>query len=211
MTTAALTRSAARATGRSARTLAAALIAYGVLGCVVVLALTLAVAPAMSTLDALARSSADVQGTLTTTRDAFDGFGTSLIEARRSSERAASTARTTAKTARQLGDAMGISIFGARPLLPIANGFQQQSSDLDALATELDALGTALARDETDVESLRDQVTALRDRAIVLSASAPETLPLAPILYALLAWLALQAIGAIWVGGALWKAASGKA
>lgn len=194
-----------RVTRRAARAIAAALMAYGIAGALLMLVLSLAVAPAMGTIDALARSSADVQRTLTTTRDAFDGFGVSLVEARLSARRAATTARSTAATAKQLADAMGISIFGARPLLQIATGFEQQSSDLEALATELDKLASALQRDERDVTVLRDQMDVLRERVAVIGVMTAPTVPIAPILYALLAWMGVQAVSAIWAGVALWR------
>jgi len=197
-----------RVTRRTARAIAAALMAYGIAGALLVLVLSLAVAPAMGAIDALARSSADVQRTLTTTRDAFDGFGVSLVEARLSARRAATTARSTAATAKQLADAMGISIFGARPLLQIATGFDQQSSDLEALATELDKLASALQRDERDVTVLRDQMDVLRERAAVIGVMTAPTVPIAPILYALLAWMGVQAVAAIGAGVALWRSES---
>lgn len=179
--------------------------AYGILGALLVSALALAAGPAMGTVDALARSSADVQLTLTATRDAFDGFGLSLVEARLSAQRAATTARTTAATAKQLADAMGINIFGARPLLSIATGFERQSTDLEALATELDALALALQRDERDVKVLRDQLGVLSDRAAWIGSTSPPAVPVAPILYALLLWMGLQSVGAFWAGTALWR------
>jgi hypothetical protein len=196
----------ARVPRRVARAIGAALMAYGAAGALLISVLALSVAPAMATLDAVAGSSVDVHRALTTTRDAFEGFGVSLVEARRATTRAATSARTTASTSRQLADAMGISIFGARPLLPIAQGFEQQRKDLEALAVELDALAETLQTDEKDVRTLRDQVVVLRDRAALLGAAAGSGPPLAPILYALLGWFGLQAVAAFWAGTALWRA-----
>ena len=196
----------ARVPPQIARPLAAALMAYGAAGALLISLLALSVAPAMATLDALAGSSVEVHRALTTTRDAFDGFSVSLVEARRATARAATSARTSASTARQLADAMGISILGARPLLPIAQGFEQQRKDLEALAVELDALAETLQTDEKDVRALRDQVLVLRDRADLLGAAAGSGPSLAPIFYALLGWLGLQAVAAVWAGTMLWRA-----
>jgi hypothetical protein len=205
VTSAASARVFRRVTRRTARALAAALMAYGIFGALIVSALAVAAAPASATLDALARSSADVQLTLTATRDAFEGFGVSLVEARLSAQRAATTARSTAATAKQLADAMGLSVFGVRPLLPLAAGFERQSTDLEALATELDALAVALQRDERDVRTLTERVGVLSERAGWLAATSPPAVPIAAILYALLLWMGLQSAGAFWAGAALWR------
>jgi hypothetical protein len=179
--------------------------AYGASGVLLISLVALSLAPALGALDAVARSSGDVQRAFTTTRDALDGFGVSLVEARRSTVRAAAATRTSASTARQLAAAMGISILGARPLLSIAQGFEQQSKDLEAVAVELDALAETLQTNEKDVRTLRDQVVILRDRAEIIGAVAPSDL-LGPLLYALLVWFGLQAVAAFGVGAALWRA-----
>src|SRR5260221_7270094 len=154
--------------------------AYGAVGLLVLMLLGVSVAPAVATMDALARSSSDVERTLATTRDAFDTFASSLVEARRSAQQAAVTAHGASATAKQLGDAMAISIFGAQPLLSLATNFRKQATDVESLAIDLDALGTTLSRDERDVRALRDQLAALHDR-MVLIASASSTATSFPI------------------------------
>ena len=187
------------------RTIATALIGYGAIGLLMVIALALSVAPALSTLDAVARSSSDVERTLATTRDAFDTFGRSLVDGRRSTEQAALTARHASATAKQLGDAMSISIFGAQPLLSLATGFRQQATDIESLAIDLDALGTDLSRDQRDVGAIRDQIAALHDRTVLISASGMWSLPIGPVLYLVLLWLGAQAAAALWIGVVLWR------
>jgi hypothetical protein len=189
----------------SERILGTALVAYGVVGLLLVAVLALSIAPALATLDAIARSTTEVERTLATTRDAFDGFATSLVEARRSTQQAAITARSTATTARQLADGMSISIFGVQPLVSIAGGFRQQSTDLAALADDIDALGAALSRDERDVRAVRDRISELHDRTVLAASSPATAIPLAPILYALLLWIAAQAAAAVWLGVLLWR------
>jgi hypothetical protein len=187
------------------RVVAGALIAYGALGLLVVAALAASVGPALSTMDALSRSSADVERTLATTRDAFDTFASSLVEARRSSQQAAVTARGASATAKQLGDAMAISIFGAQPLLSLATNFRKQATDIESLAIDLDALGTVLGRDERDVRAIRDQLAALHDRTVLIASSSAASAPIGPVLYLLILWLGAQAAAALAAGVLLWR------
>jgi len=199
-----------RLVGRRRRAMGLALVGYGVAGALLLAAAALSVGPSVETIEALARSSADVRATLAATRDAFDGFGTSLVEGRQSAERAASSARSSAAAAGQLAQAMSLSIFGQQPFRTIAAGFAQQSADLETLARELDDLGTALGRNEADVRDLRDHIGALHARTSVL-ASSPVVAGvdrIAPLAYALLGWLALQALAALWLGIVLWREAA---
>ena len=141
-----------RSIGRPrARVVGALLLAYGLVGVVVLSTLAMAVLPMTATLDTVARSSADVSQALASTRDAFDGFGSSLTEAQRSAERAAAAARSSSQAAGQLANSMSLSIFGAQPLISLATGFRQQSDDLSALASELDVLAASLSRNGDDV------------------------------------------------------------
>ncbi|HET8569145.1 MAG TPA: hypothetical protein VFM93_09185 [Candidatus Limnocylindria bacterium] len=197
----------ARVGRRRARTIAAVLIAYGATGALLLAVVGLTIAPAIAGMETLAGSARDVRSALATTRDAFDGFRVSVVEGRRSAERAAVTARSTAGTARQLSDSMSVSIFGAQPLLPIASGFVRQSQDLDALAAELDLLATSLGRNEGDVRALREEVAALHARAASLAAVPLGSGPIAPVAYALIAWLAVQAVAAVAAGLAIWRRA----
>ena len=190
---------------RAKRGLAIGLMAYGALGLVLVAALAASVGPALSTIDAVARSSADVEQTLATTRDAFDTFASSLVEGRRSAQQAATTAHRASATAKQMGDAMAISIFGAQPLLGLATQFRQQATDIENLAIDLDALGTALSRDERDVRAIRDQLAALHDRTVLIASSPATSFPIGPVLYLLILWLGAQAAAALWAGVLLWR------
>ena len=187
------------------RAVGVALIGYGALGLLLVIALALSVAPVVSTVDALARSSNDVERTLATTGDAFDTFGRSLVEGRRSAEQAAVTARHASATAKGLGDAMSISIFGAQPLLGLATSFRQQGNDIESLAVDLDALATTLSRDERDVAAVRDQIGALHDRTVLISKSLASPPPVAALLYLALLWLGAQAAAAVGVGVLIWR------
>ncbi len=193
-----------RAERRRRRSFATALIVYGGVGLVLVVLLAFSLAPALGTLDALERSSGDVRDTLTTTRDAFERFGTSLGDARASAQRAAVTARSSASTARQLASGMDITVFGLQPLAQLATSFESEAGDLDALGVELDGLAASLAGDETNVAVLRARVATLADRASLIAAGG-EAISFVPVFYALLAWLGAQAVAAMAVGVALWR------
>jgi hypothetical protein len=193
---------------RRARVAAVALVTYGAIGFVLAIALAAAIAPALAGIDALARSSIDARRALSSTHDAFDGFAVSLVDARASAERAAASARSSAATARRLGDAMSLNIFGVQPLLPIAGDFRRQSQDLDDLATSVDQLAAALGENELDVRVLRDDVSALRDRiAAVDSVSALQAAPVGIVLLLVVAWFAIQALAFVLAGAALWRSA----
>lgn len=182
---------------------AGALIAYGVSGMLLLAALSASLLPMTATIDAIARSSNDVRSTLVTTQNAFDDFGTSLATAKRSAQRAADAARSSAAAAKQLADGMSISIFGAQPLIGLAAGFRQQSSDLQSLADELDRLATSLGTNETDVHAIRVEISSLASRAAVIGGGSALLLP---ALFVLLAWLAVPAVVAVWAGIALFRA-----
>jgi hypothetical protein len=193
---------------RRARFIAAALVTYGAIGLVLAVALAAAIAPALTGIDALSRSSVDARRALSSTTDAFDGFASSLVDARLAAERAAASARSSAATARRLADAMSLSVFGAQPLLPIASDFRRQSQDLEELAAGVDQLAAALSANELDVRVLRDDVSVLRDRVAGLdSVSALQAVPVGFVLLLVVAWFAVWALAFVVAGGALWRSA----
>jgi hypothetical protein len=203
-----LTTSVRRFGRRRVRFIATALVTYGATGLLLAIALAAAITPALAGLDALARSSIDARQALSSTRNAFDGFAVSLVDARTSAERAATSARSSAATARRLGDAMSLSVFGAQPLLSIATDFRRQGQDLDDLAVSVDQLAAALARNELDVRVLRDDVSVLRDRVAALdTVSALQVTPAGIVLLLVVAWFAVQAVAFLVAGVALWRRA----
>lgn len=188
---------------RYARPLGLALAAWGLLGLVLIGLVALTVEPALDTADALGQRETvtDVQAALDTTVASLGGVGASVVEGRRAAEDAGIAVREIAATTEQLAQGMSLSIFGAQPFLPIAEGFRRQTHSLEQLATDLDALTTSLRRNESDVAALRASAVVLRDRVdSVVPASAVPASSLRPLIYALLAWLALPAIGAIGAG-----------
>ena len=186
------------------RMFAAALIGYGAVGVLLLAGLAVSLLPMTATIDAIARSSDDVRSTLLTTQNAFDDFSTSLGAARRSAERAADAARSSAAAAKQLADGMAISIFGAQPLIGLSSGFQRQSTDLQSLAEELDRLAASLGTNETDVRAIRTEIASLSSRVALISGGSALLLP---ALFLLIAWLAVPAVLGLWLGVALLRAA----
>jgi len=182
------------------RVIAITLLSYGLAGVILLTTLAVAVLPMTATIDTIARSSADVSQALASTRDAFDGFGSSLTEAERSAERAAAAARSSSQAANQLANGMSLSIFGAQPLISLATGFRQQSDDLAALAGELDALAASLAKNGDDVRELREEVATLHTRATSLGTSSAGPSWLVPALLLLIVWLAIPPLAALVAG-----------
>ena len=180
-----------------------ALVTYGAAGLLILAILAIAVLPTTATLDNLSRSAAEVSDTLSATRDAFDGFNTSLLEAQRSAERAAAAARSSARAASGLADGMSVSILGVQPLVSLAANFRQQSDDLTALATTLDQLGLSLARDAVDVRAIRSEVAMLHSRVSAIGTSEATSPLLVPALALLFAWLGVLPTASLIVGARL--------
>ena len=191
------------AAGRYARPFGLALVAWGLLGLVLIGVAGTTLEPALTTADALGEreTALELRAALDTTVASLGGVGTSVVEGRRASEDAGTAVRDIAATTDQLAEAMSLSIFGAQPFLSIAQGFERQTTSLEQLARDLDALTTALRRNETDVAALQQSAVVLRDRVdrLVPAASTPVA-NLRPLLYSLLAWLALPALAAIGAG-----------
>ncbi len=189
--------------GRYARPFGLALVAWGLLGLVLIWLVAATAEPALSSADALGEreTAVELRTALDTTVASLSGVGTSVLEGRRAAEDASTAVREIATTTDQLAEAMSLSIFGAQPFLSIAQGFERQTTSLEQLARDLDALTTALRRNETDVAALEASALVLRDRVdrIVPASSVPAS-TLRPLLYALLGWLALAAVGAIGTG-----------
>jgi hypothetical protein len=196
--------------GRFARPLGIALVAWGLLGLVLIGLVGVSIEPALATADALAENgtAADLEAALNTTVASLGGVGISVLEGRRAAEDAGTAVREIAATTDQLAEAMSLSIFGAQPFLSIAQGFERQTTSLEQLARDLDDLTAALRRNASDVAALQASALVLRDRvhSIMPASSAPAS-DLRPLIYALLAWLALPALAAIGAGAWLLRSA----
>lgn len=192
------------------RALAAGLIAYGLLGLVlVVLALPISVDLA-GRVERLA-SSAD--GTLraasasaSAAAEALDGLDEGLGRSAASSGAAARLARDAGATLDSLAAAMQLSIFGAQPLLPLADDFATSADQAAELGDQLDRITDSLTISKGDlgvlhaqIDALAVELTELRGATTERAAGAP---PLTAVGVVLLAWLAVPALASLAAG--LW-------
>ena len=137
---------------------------------------------------------------------AFANVDASLGEGQASTDAAATLARDASQTLSSLGRAMELSIFGAQPLLPLADDFDRSAEQANALGDTLDAVGGSLDATRTDagaigiqLERLATELGELRD-ATGTDGDAP---PIRLILGLVLAWLLVPAIGGLIAGWAL--------
>lgn len=137
------------------------------------------------------------------TADSFTGVDDSLAEGEASTNAAAVLARDASLTLDSLANAMSLSILGTRPLEPLAADFAASAGQASALADTLEGVGDSLAdtrEDMTLIGSELDQLAvelgALRGASSTDGAAPPIRL----FVMMVLAWLALQAVGAL-IGG----------
>lgn len=138
--------------------------------------------------------------------DAFTNVDVSLSEAEGSAGAAATLARDASGTLASLGTAMRLSVFGAQPLLPLADEFDASAEQATALGDTLDRVANSMGETRTDVarigaelDDLGVELAALRE-ANGDAGSAP---PLRLFVLLLLAWLLVPAIGGLLAGLAL--------
>lgn len=206
---------------RFLRVAAVGLVVYGVFGFALLgLAYTVA-AQTFAQVDALRRSvdqqrvalSASLQTTsqaLASAATTFDGFGTTLAEARGSSLQAAQFARELGTTMADMAAASNIQIFGLAPLGGLGAGFDRASQQLAGLGTDLERTGQALGKNVDDVAAIeasvaqaRAQVDALARAfdATTLPGAQPELMrPFELAIYGLLLWLGCQALVSVVLG-----------
>lgn len=194
------------------RILAWLLGAYAALGVIFVLAALLVGAPLVARLD---RATTSVQTTLAAATeaadaaaDAFGGFDTSLVQARTSATDAATLSRQTSATLNALAANMSISLFGAQPLLPLADQFTQSADQLQRLGDNLDGIGAALGVNRDDIARVGTRMRALADRLTALEGRIGAEqlaggLPISLLFYGFLLWqllpIAAAAVGSAWL------------
>lgn len=192
------------------RPMAWALIVYGVLGLLLVIGgavigLDAAVrierltVTAGGTLDAAARSTRAAA-------ESFTSIDSSLSEAGASADAAAVLAREAGATLDSLALAMQLSVFGAQPLISLADEFANSADQAVGLAEQLDTVGGSLGDTRTDVAVIGVELETLSRELEALQGSGETgagSPPLRLMIGLLLAWLAVPAIGAIMFGLAL--------
>lgn len=189
------------------RALGWALLAYGITG------LALVVVGAIGGLEMAGRvedlavqadtTLAAAEDATQATADSFTGVDDSLAEGEASTVAAAVLARDASLTLDSLANAMSLSILGTRPLQPLAADFAASADQASALADTLEGVGASLADTRDDMaligsrlDQLADELGALRDASSTDGAAPPIRL----FVMMVLAWLGLQAVGAL-IGG----------
>jgi hypothetical protein len=198
-----------------ARAFAIGLVAYGIVG-ILLLAVTFVAGGAG--VDRVERLTASLSGTLDVAANAARTSATAMTNLEAGVAQGVSGARDASQladqasaTSAQLAAAMRISLFGTQPLLPLAASFEQLSGQLDSLSTNLDNIGGALDTSGTDLGSVQRQMDRLATRLeeIVVPNGAVAMIGAGGLrltFMALLLWLAIPAVGALVVGLALLSA-----
>ena len=195
--------------GRAVRIGGWALIAYGLAG---ILLLLIAFAAASGPLGTAQRLLVSLDGTLHAAADtarststALDSVDSGLGEAQRGTADASTLVADAAATSGRLASAMGLTIFGAQPLIGLSDDFEAIQTQLTGLSANLDAVSGAMATSSDDLDDVRIDVARLateiervRDTT---GTDAGGTGSIGLAVGVLLAWLALPAIAAL-IGGA---------
>jgi hypothetical protein len=198
-----------RFTPRQTRILGGALVAYGLHGLLVIAGALAIGAPAIGRVEGMIASAVSTMSAAsrvaTTAADSFDGLGSSMEQARSSATDAASLSREAAATSADLANAMSVSIFGAQPLISLADDFSAMSGQLQGLAVDLDGISAALTGSDDDLarvgrrlRSLAADLSDLRDR--VEARTDEPLIPLSLLFYGFLLWQALLVVASLAVG-----------
>ncbi len=193
------------------RILAWLLAAYAIAGAVLVAAALLVGGPLVARVDRLTTSAVETMDAATdaanAAADAVDGFDASVVEAQASAQDAAGLSRETAATVEALAAAMSLQVFGAQPLLPLADEFERSAEQMRALGDNLDAIGAALTTNRDDIATvgtrmreLADSLTGLQGR---IGQERTAGIPLTWLYYGFLLWQVLPilaaAVGSTWL------------
>lgn len=181
------------------------LLAWGLLGAILVVTVAMAGLDAAGRAERLLSSSnRALDAAATSTRSAAEALGGvegGIGQAERSAGRAATLASNASTTLGALADSMSLTILGTQPLLPLASGFRDSAADAAELADELGSLGGSLATTGSDTAQLADELlelaTSLEEAATTGAGDPP---PLSLVLAALLAWIALPTLVALAAG-----------
>jgi hypothetical protein len=185
------------------------LLLYAILGAGLVVASVAIGGPIVARVDRLATSASGSMDAAAraadAAADAFTGFDTSLAEARRSTEEAATLSRDTSDTLQSLSDAMSLSVLGTQPLLPLADDFATSAEQLRHMGDNLKGIGVALTTNQDQIADVGAELRLLADqlaglRGGVAAEQAGSGPPLIWLFYGFLAWQLLP-IGAAVIGG----------
>jgi hypothetical protein len=190
------------------RPLAWGLIAYGALGAVILVIVVAVGLDAAARAERLAgsadRALAAAADAAEAAADAVGGADESLERGAASASNAAVLSRDASTSLSSLGAAMELSIFGAQPLLPLADDFADTAGQASALADELEGVGGSLMATRSDIGSVGDRLHDLaRELDTLRGAGEPDDAGMPPLrlLVGLLAtWLGIPALAAVVAG-----------
>lgn len=147
-----------------------------------------------TTLEAAARSTAAAA-------ESFDAIDASLVNAEGSIAQAATLSADAAATLDALSVAMGLSVFGAQPLQPLADEFADSADQAEELATTLASAATSVTDVRTEATAIGVELEALAAELEALRASVPANpVPVRGLVALLLAYLTLPAVAALVAG-----------
>jgi hypothetical protein len=177
------------------RPVAVILIAYGIVGVligIVLLAIGLHMWPILQALPAqLAASLRATALTVGAAAAAASGATASLNQAQQVAQAASQTAQQASDNVRQLGQAMDIQVFGARPFGELVPRFTDTANNLQQLGTSLSGTSQALALNSAQTGTMQDNLNAtqqeLNQLAEMIDTDVGSGVPI------------LVLVGAIWV------------
>jgi hypothetical protein len=142
--------------------------------------------------------------------DSATHAGASLTEASDASRRAADLTSRLAGSMDSLAGLGSVDILGTRPFAGVTSQFTDVAAQSRALSADLASTAAALTTNVADSQSVAGDLQSLADRLRQLESTVQasggggsSTLPIAAaeiVLLGLLAWFAVVAIGAIWLG-----------
>ncbi len=145
---------------------------------------------------------------LDTAGQAIDHAGTSLGDAGAALGDAGTLAGTVSIGARNLVDVATLSILGQQPFAQFADSLNAVAGDSDRLAASLASASVSIAGSTTDLGTLEgrlraihDQIGLVRGDLSAMDVGSGGWLPAAVMgAVALIVWLAIPAVAAIWLG-----------
>ncbi len=195
-----------------ARAAGVGLVAYGVLGIVLIVVSLVVGSAGLGRAEQLTGSlSSTLTAAATTARSsvtALDNLRGGVTQSSTAADDAGKLVDQASSTSAQLAAAMSLSIFGTQPLLPMAANFNELSTQLQSLSGDLDSISTALDTSGSDLDRLHDDMQRLTVRLEGLSGSRGTAAIIAGgglrlAFLALLAWLSVPALGSLLLGAAL--------
>ena len=209
---------------RQRRRLAAGLIAYGVVG-ILVLAVSIPVlVEPLAAIGRIVSQQGEAVRWLDLTGQGLEDAGRGSANAGASLESAAGAARNAASLAQELSvsmaslrDASSLTILGSQPLGGLTGDFDRVAGRASDLASSMVSLAGMLDRDTTDFSAIAADVTSLRGQADQLRMTVASELGgmgtagalLVPATLLLLLWLATPAVASLIAGIWLLRTAAG--